>query len=73
MFLRRAAGRKPSTYDKEGVMSDGMRDKVEGKLKETERELTDDTMREKQGEAQQKWGEAKDKIDDLTDKNGDGN
>ncbi len=54
-------------------MSDGMRDKVEGKLKETERELTDDTMREKQGEAQQKWGEAKDKIDDLTDKNGDGN
>ncbi len=36
-------------------MSDGMRDKVEGKLKEAEGELTDDTMREKQGEAQQKW------------------
>ena len=53
-------------------MSDGMRDKVEGKLKETEGELTDDTMREKQGEAQQTWGEAKDKVDDLTDKNGDG-
>ena len=54
-------------------MSDGMRDKVEGKLKETEGDLTGDTMREKQGEAQQKWGEAKDKVDDLTDKDGDGN
>jgi uncharacterized protein YjbJ (UPF0337 family) len=55
------------------VMSDGMRDKIEGKLKETEGEVTNDTMREKQGEAQQKWGEAKDKVDDLTDNNGDGN
>ena len=47
-------------------MSDGMQDKVEGKLKE-KGELTDDTMREKQGEAQQKVGEAKDKADDLKD------
>jgi uncharacterized protein YjbJ (UPF0337 family) len=53
-------------------MSDGMRDKVERKLKETKGELTNDTMREKQGEAQQKWGEAKDKVEDLTDNNGDG-
>jgi uncharacterized protein YjbJ (UPF0337 family) len=44
-----------------------MRDKAEGKLKETEGELTGDTTREKQGEAQQKWGEAKDKVDDLKD------
>src|SRR3954469_1293845 len=52
-------GRAPRSYLREGgVMSDGMRDKVEGKLKEKEGELTDDTMREKQGEAQQKWGEA---------------
>ena len=54
-------------------MSDGMRDKVESKLKETEGELTDDTMREKQGEAQQKWGEAKDKLDDMKDGEGDRN
>ena len=53
-------------------MSDGTRDKVEVKLKEAEGDLTDDTMREKEGEAQQKWGEAKDKVDDLTDKDGDG-
>jgi uncharacterized protein YjbJ (UPF0337 family) len=48
-------------------MSDGMQDKAVGKLKEKEGELTDDTMREKQGEAQQKVGEAKDKADDLKD------
>jgi len=48
-------------------MSDGMQDKVEGKFKEKEGELTDDTMREKQGETQQKVGEAKDKVDDLKD------
>ena len=35
---------------------------------ETEGELTDDKMREKQGEGQQKWGEAKDKAEDLKDK-----
>jgi uncharacterized protein YjbJ (UPF0337 family) len=52
---------------KRRVMSDGMQDKVEGTLKEKEGELTDDTMREKQGEAQQKVGEAKDKADDLKD------
>lgn len=48
-------------------MSDGMQDKVEGKLKEKEGELTGDTMREKQGEAQQKVGEVKDKADGLKD------
>ena len=35
-------------------MSDGMRDKVEGKLKETEGEITNDKAREAQGEGQQK-------------------
>jgi uncharacterized protein YjbJ (UPF0337 family) len=45
-----------------------MRDKAEGKLKETEGDLTNDPMREKQGEAQQKVGDAKDKVDDLKDK-----
>ena len=30
-----------------------MRDKVEGKLKETEGKLTDDELREKQGDGQQ--------------------
>jgi uncharacterized protein YjbJ (UPF0337 family) len=77
-FLREAVfsprGREPGSYLREGgVMSDGMQDKVEGKLKETEGELTNDKMREKQGEAQQKVGDAKDKIDDMTDKDGDGN
>ena len=48
-------------------MSEGMQDKIEGSFKEKEGELTDDTMREKQGEAQQKVGEAKDKADDLKD------
>ena len=40
-----------------------MRDKAEGKLKETEGKLTDDEMREKQGQTQEKWGEAKDKAE----------
>jgi uncharacterized protein YjbJ (UPF0337 family) len=48
-------------------MSDGMQDKAEGTFKEKEGELTGDTMREKQGEAQQKVGEAKDKAEDLED------
>ena len=38
------------------------KDKVEGKLKEWEGELTDDESREAEGEAQQDWGEAKDKA-----------
>jgi uncharacterized protein YjbJ (UPF0337 family) len=53
--------------------SNSRRKEREGKLKETEGEPTNDTMREKQGEAQQKWGEAKDKVDDMTDKDGDSN
>jgi uncharacterized protein YjbJ (UPF0337 family) len=47
------------------------RDKVEGKLKEKEGELTGDEAREKQGEAQQAWGEAKEKVRDITDDNDD--
>jgi uncharacterized protein YjbJ (UPF0337 family) len=31
---------------------EGMRDKAEGKLKETEGKLTDDELRERQGQAQ---------------------
>ena len=38
------------------------KDKVEGKLKEWEGELTDDESREAEGEAQQDWGKAKDKA-----------
>jgi uncharacterized protein YjbJ (UPF0337 family) len=41
------------------------RDKIEGKLKEKEGELTGDEVREKQGEAQQAWGETKDKARDA--------
>jgi len=37
---------------------------MEGTLKETEGKLTDDKLREKQGQAQKKWGEAKDKVDE---------
>ncbi|MFN2471773.1 MAG: CsbD family protein [Gaiellaceae bacterium] len=43
------------------------KDKVEGKAKETEGELTGDEAREKQGEAEQKWGEAKGKVEDAKD------
>ena len=48
-------------------MSDGMKARSKANLKEKEGELTDDTMREKQGEAQQKVGEAKDEAGDLKD------
>ena len=38
------------------------KDKIEGKLKEWEGELTDDESREAEGKAQQDWGEGKDKA-----------
>jgi len=41
------------------------RDKIEGTLKEKEGELTGDTVREKQGEAQKTRGEAKEKAEDV--------
>jgi uncharacterized protein YjbJ (UPF0337 family) len=41
------------------------RDKIEGTLKEEEGELTGDTVREKQGEAQKIRGEAKQKAEDV--------
>jgi len=41
------------------------RDKIEGTLKEKEGELTGDTAREKQGEAQKTQGEAKEKAEDV--------
>ena len=44
------------------------RDKLEGTLKEKEGELTGDTLREKQGEAQQARGDAKEKAKELKDK-----
>jgi uncharacterized protein YjbJ (UPF0337 family) len=38
---------------------EGMRDKAEGKLKETEGKLTDDELRERQGQAEQQVGEGR--------------
>ena len=43
------------------------RDEVEGTLKEAEGKLTDDDVREKQGEGQQAWGDAKEKFEDVGD------
>jgi uncharacterized protein YjbJ (UPF0337 family) len=45
------------------------RDKIEGTLKEKEGEITGDSAREKQGEAQKEYGEAKEKLDDVTPDN----
>ena len=41
------------------------KDRIEGNLKEAEGKLTDDKVREKQGQAQDTWGKAKDKIEDT--------
>jgi uncharacterized protein YjbJ (UPF0337 family) len=41
------------------------RDKIEGTLKEKEGELTGDTVRKKQGEAQKTRGEAEEKAEDV--------
>lgn len=49
-------------------MSDGTKEKISGKLKETEGKLTGDKLREGQGKAEQKIGDVKDKLDDLTNK-----
>jgi uncharacterized protein YjbJ (UPF0337 family) len=38
------------------------KDRIEGKLKEVEGELTDDESREAEGKAQGDWGKAKDKA-----------
>jgi uncharacterized protein YjbJ (UPF0337 family) len=50
------------------------KDKVEGKAKEWEGELTDDESREAEGEAQQDLGKAKDKAretwEDVKDRAG---
>ena len=46
---------------------DGMRDKVEGTIKEGEGKLTGDELREKQGQAQQKVGEGKETLEDAKD------
>ncbi len=42
-------------------------DEVEGKAKEAEGKLTDDELREKQGQAQSTWGETKEKAEDAWD------
>jgi len=47
------------------------KDRIEGNLKEAEGKLTGDTMREKQGQAQDTWGKAKDKVDDAFDSDDD--
>jgi uncharacterized protein YjbJ (UPF0337 family) len=41
------------------------RDRIEGSLKEAEGKLTDDELREKQGQAQKSWGKTKDKSEDA--------
>jgi uncharacterized protein YjbJ (UPF0337 family) len=38
------------------------KDRIEGKLKEVEGDLTDDESREAEGKAQGDWGKAKDKA-----------
>jgi uncharacterized protein YjbJ (UPF0337 family) len=43
----------------------GETDRVEGELKEQAGKLTDDELREKQGQAQKTWGEAQDKAEDA--------
>ncbi len=40
-------------------------DRIEGKAKEIEGEITGDESREAEGEIQGKWGELKDKADDA--------
>ena len=44
------------------------KDKVTGKLKETEGKVTGDKDRETQGKNQKDWGKVKDKGRDLKDK-----
>jgi uncharacterized protein YjbJ (UPF0337 family) len=44
------------------------KDKVTGKLKETEGKVTGDEVRESQGKTEKNWGKAKDKARDVKDK-----
>ena len=44
------------------------KDKVTGKLKETEGKATGDEVREAQGKSEKNWGKAKDKARDAKDK-----
>ena len=44
------------------------KDKVTGKLKETEGKVTGDKDRESQGKNQKDWGKVKDKARDAKDK-----
>jgi uncharacterized protein YjbJ (UPF0337 family) len=46
-------------------------DRIEGKLKEAEGEVTGDPLREREGEAQQGVGEAKDKASGAWEKSKD--
>jgi uncharacterized protein YjbJ (UPF0337 family) len=48
-------------------MDNEHKDKLEGKLKETEGKLTGDELREGQGKAQHTWGDAKDKAKDTAE------
>jgi uncharacterized protein YjbJ (UPF0337 family) len=62
----RRRGNTPATSDQEDDMGE-WKDKAEGTLKEKEGELTDDPMREKQGEGQKEMGNAKGKLEDAKD------
>ena len=42
-------------------------DRIEGKLKQGEGNLTGDDDRAAEGEAQENWGKAKDKVDNAKD------
>ena len=44
------------------------KDKVTGKLKETEGKVTGDESREMQGKTEKDWGKVKDKARDVKDK-----
>jgi uncharacterized protein YjbJ (UPF0337 family) len=63
----REARREPpeDTIEERGVMD---KDKVTGKLKETEGKVTGDKVRETQGESEKDWGKVKDKARDAKEK-----
>ena len=61
--VSRSEGSGITPHPTEGATMDS--DRIEGKAKEIEGEITGDESREAEGEIQGKWGEAKDKVDDV--------
>jgi uncharacterized protein YjbJ (UPF0337 family) len=57
-------GKHQGTIEERGVMD---KDKVTGKLKETEGKATGDEVRETQGKSEKNWGKVKDKARDAKD------